>query len=735
MPGAGGNGPDITIKMILDTKGLTQGSGKLDSELKKLKAKFTLSLGKQSKQAIADLVKSLKGLSEAFKSSSGVVVKEEKKKQDAFEATNKKIEDQKKKLSVLGKLAQGGSKFGKALAAGAGVGGLTRAVTPEQIGSFIGRMISRSISGVANFAITGATQAYQTYMQYGAAQGQLVGLGTRAQLRGGAREAGKARGARLGFSMIDTAQQAAGIGRATGNIGAVYRAQQAARATGMDVGEIGGYMGMVRQAGYGFGGMAMGPGGQMQQVGQSGPKQLEKIIAAGMLSGIEKSRLPEFMQGMSGIVGAAGARAAGAVDTSSIAAFASLLGKSGQPGFQGARGMNVAQQLMQATVTPGGGEAGQAMMLQALGFGKPGGETPYYEALRRQQQGMQRPENVAAMFKEVYSQLGVVGAGGRGPGQQEANIALNELTGLSLEQVETAGDILNSGKSAEEQMAAIKKLMEEAEPIEKQSLKAMKEFGGIASYIAGKTDQLIGIGSKWAPIFQEIDKVQRDVLLKLSQLLPGIIEWLKKIYVQIQAGLEMLKPNEKQFEEFLKRQRETMGQLEKRYKTGTFIESQGVAKQAYVQAQSTKARSYAFAAEKIVEGLAGPTGVTSVVELVSGRFLENQIERAKQAVGIARAAVGGGAEAGVAAAVGIPAYREMTQAQQKWSRESGIPYDPAEIAAKAVATTFKTGTSEQKARVAAEQVVNAFGPWLSKLVVNTEKKPPAGASKNPIGVK
>jgi hypothetical protein len=525
------NTNDIILRLRLEMKDLQKQQKIFGAELSKMK-KQVESLTAQFKNSSKEQTKAIEETTKAVKKSADEFKNTEKRKQDEFKKTNKEVDAQKKKLQELGKFAQ--SKTGRFItgfAAGAGIGGLGKGITAQGAGSFIGRGISRGIGGVANFAMQGFSNAYQSYLQYGQAVGGLVGLGTPGQMRAGKRAAGGAGGARLGYSMIETAQQAAGVGRATGNIGAVYKAQQAARATGMDVGEVGGYMGMIRQAGYGFGGMAQGPGGQ-QQVGQTGPKQLEKIIAAGMASGIEKARLPEFLQGVAGITQAAGARTAGAVNVQGIAAFQAMLGKSGKSGFQGARGAAVTQQLMQATVTPGGGEAGQSMMLQALGFGKPGGQTSYYDALKRQQQGMQRPENVMAMFKEVYSQLGATGKGGSAKVQQEANIALSEMSGLSLDQVEKLGDIFNSGQNTEKQLEEMKKEIEKAEPIDKQALKEMKKgFGGTVQYLAGISDMTVAIGSKVAPFMMEMAKLQLKALNWLANQLPKVIDWLKELYM------------------------------------------------------------------------------------------------------------------------------------------------------------------------------------------------------------
>ena len=578
---AGNNTTEIILQLKLEMKDLQKQQKQFATELKKI-TKQVESLSSKVKGGSKDQTRAIDEVTKSAKKQSNEFAASEKKRRSEYKQTNNEVDRQKKKLHELGQVTQG--RFGRfltAFTAGAGVGGLRRSFSAAGFGSLLGRGISRGVGAIMGFGLSGIQQAYQNYVQYGMAQAGMVGLGSAAQLRTGRMLAGRARGARLGYSMIDTAQQAPGIARATGNLGAVYKAQQFARATGMDVGEVGGYMGMLRQAGYGFGGVTR-PGGvdynaKRMTADRSGTKVLEKVVAAGIYSGIERARLPEFLQGISGTTQAAGGRTTRRVDVEGIAAFAAMLGRSGLPGLQGARGMATMQQAMQATVTPGGGEAGQAMMLQALGFGKPGGQTTYYEALKQQQQGMQRPENVVAMFQEVYKQLGVAGGGGAGKVQQEANLALSEMTGLSLQQVEDLGEILNSGKSAEEQMAAIKEQLKSAEPIEKQALQQMKDFGGTASRIAGKIDTLIGYGAKAAPMIEKIEKWQLKALGWLVDAFPAISKWLEKIYNLILSIAEAFLPTK--FQDILANISKSTEELKKKYGKGTLAEQADLAKQ------------------------------------------------------------------------------------------------------------------------------------------------------------
>lgn len=524
----------------------------LQLEMKKLKGQmkeFMDSL-KASQKQIRDMTKEgveknkeyLKSIEEIGKAQQKVAQqasRAEKQKQDAINKTSRGLKDQQKKLAEQAKFwdkiksAPGG--FGRGMMAGAGLSGLTQNVTARGAGGLMGRGISAAVGGVANFFMSGISNAYQQFMQLGQARGGLVGLGTPGQMRAGRRAGGGVGGAGLGFNAMETALQARGVGRATGNIGAVFRAQQFARAYGMDVGEAGGYMGMLRQAGYGFGGQVRGPGGQMQAVGRQGTRELQKIIEAGMISGLEKGRIGEFLQGVSSITGQLGAQLPGKINVSGIAAQAAVLGQSKLPGFQGARGMQLLGRINQAIQAPGGGEAGQAMVLQALGFGKPGGGTRYYEALKMQEQGLNDPRNLPKIMKEVYSQLGDPAQGGRAMVNEEANLALKEMFGVSLRQAEELQNIQASNLSAEEKQKKIVDIMEASKPIEEQSLNAMKEgFGGVVKYTAGIFDRQAAIGGRVAKYFMALQDLQLKALKALVDWLPKLgeaVDYLKKLFL------------------------------------------------------------------------------------------------------------------------------------------------------------------------------------------------------------
>jgi hypothetical protein len=524
--------PDAKTKVIIEiqaqVKQLQKDLGKVKDNFKDLKGTIEKSMGGAETKK---LVAAIKELTKVQKEAASKFKQGEKEKQTAAKKTSDELKNQKKEIketkSLLDKLGPVG-RFAGGLGGGLGLSGagglMGQKATAKSVGGLLGRGMSTIGGGALQFLISGLSGAYQQHLAVGQARGGLVGMGTPGQMGAGLRAAGGVGGAALGYGPTATAMQARGIGRATGNIGAVFRAQQLGRAYGMDVGEVGGYMGMMRQAGFGFGGQARGPGGSMQQVGRQGSRELTKIMEAGLVSGLEKARLPEFLQGVSNITQDVGGRVSGKVNVRDIAAFQALLGSTGKAGFQGARGARVAAQLGQAITRPGGGEAGQAMMLQALGFGKPGGQRTYYEAMKMQQQGMQRPESVIDMFSEVYRQLGAEGQGGTAGVQQEANLALSEMTGLSLQQVEDLGDIINSGEMTTDKLGEIKEILKQAEDPQKQALAAMKEgFGGTVAYLAGIESKQAVIGAKHSKMFENLQKLQ-------LKLLEGMAEWLPKIW-------------------------------------------------------------------------------------------------------------------------------------------------------------------------------------------------------------
>jgi len=432
-----------------------------------------------------------------------------------------------KKHRYLAGMGRAGMGIGK------GIGGAARAG--------IGLAGAAGAAGLG-FFLSGIMQNYQTYLQVGAAKGQLTGMGMSSNRYAAALGKTGAGGAALGYTPTETYGHARAVGRATGNIGAVYRAQQFARAGGgMDVGEATGIMGQLRQGGTTFQ-TGTDPYGRKKE--GSGVKALEKLMAAGMATGIEKARLPEYLQGIGSLIEAQGGRQAGVVDVDAMAKSVNMI--MGLTGMTGKRGIAMANQMQQMITAPGGGEAGQALVMQSMGFGKPGGKATYYEAMKQQEKGISDPKNMMNLLKEVYTQYGSVGAGGKSPANQEANLVLKEMSGINLNIWEKVGDMAKAGKSQKEIDKEIEKMMKENGPIDKQALDETKKgFSDTIEYLAQIQEWQRKMGAEFAPEIRQLEQLQRDALEALVKLLKEHMPLITRLLGDLVEGIKFLIPENK----------------------------------------------------------------------------------------------------------------------------------------------------------------------------------------------
>jgi hypothetical protein len=353
---------------------------------------------------------------------------------------------------------------------------------------------------------------YGAYTDYLTGLGGLAGTGARYSQARGLRGAGE----RYGYSAAQTIEQARGAAIATGQAGSVTKAQALSRATTLDIGQATSLMGALTRAGTGFGG----------QAGVKGNRELEKVISLGFRSGIDHARIPEFVKGVEQVLQLQGGRQGGVVAAGDYAYMLKAMGATGAAGLQGARGAAVLQQLNEAMVKPGGGEAGQALMLQAMGFGKPGGNTNYYEALRAQERGA-NPENVARLFAETRGQFG---------GGEEQVLALREMTGLGITQLEELRRAVQM-MPGDKREAEIARILEESKPIDEQALSEMKEVGFHTKRIAELNNRLVNIGED---NYEYIVKIQDAINTFLSVFIPPATAVLDKVSWLIDKIANML---------------------------------------------------------------------------------------------------------------------------------------------------------------------------------------------------
>lgn len=519
----------VVLQVAIDVADSKKEFGKFSNVLKGV-AKQTSGMTDASDKAMKKQIRTAQELGKAHKEATNAAVQGERKKQREADRTTDSLKKQAKEAKRTGGLFE---KMGK---------GMQRFMQSKQVKRF-GREVDSAISktgragmsmmsGLWGFVMGGIQGAYSQYLQYGAQMAQLTGTGaTRAGLRG-AQKAGVG----MGFRPTQTLAHMAAAGRAVGlpGGGATTAQRFALAGGGMQVGEAVGIMGGLRQAGVTFGGQSRAGGGlgtQMIRQQRQGAKELSRLIEGGLISGLERARLPEYLQGVSQIAEQVGGRQAGRVDVRGIGARMALLGQV--PGMQGRRAMQMGARLDQMIRAPGGGEAGQQLMLQAMGFGKPGGSVSFYEATKRQQRGFFGKgggQNLIDVFKEVTQQYGVAGAGGTGASMEEANLVLSQISGLTLDQVESMQEIMNSGVDQKEKLRKITELMDKSQPIEKQSLTALKKgFSGTAKYLAGLEATNIKIGGRMAKTMMKLQKFQLKALDVLSNYLPKIFKQLEKI--------------------------------------------------------------------------------------------------------------------------------------------------------------------------------------------------------------
>jgi hypothetical protein len=511
-----------TSAMTMRKEGI-RGAGTLEKitkrvtkEEKKTKGKAALKAEKDLQKQIRRTVNDMKQKAKAFKKNA-LAIKEEQRALSHLITSLKKV--RKERVKAFGKTRmervrealQGANVRGGALA-----GGMLRKVGGLLMGGII------SLLGSAFGLFTGQlTQGYQQRAAYGQAYGRLAGMG--GKLGNIQRQRGF--GVKMGFGPIEMAGMAAPVARATGVVGggALRQAMAFQRATGMDTGATAGFMGTLTQAGRGFGGRA----------GIKGKQDLIKTLALGVHSGLDRARMPEFFGSVSTLVQRQMGVTAGEVDPTKVARILQQFGASGLPGLQGARGGQVLAALDAAIRSPGGGEAGQALTLQAFGFGKPGGTAAYYEALRRQEQGVFGEGNLQAIFGETGAQYG---------GGQAQILALREMTGLTINQLEALRDVVDSNLSQDERTKAIKKIEEESKSLEEQALEQQREFGDTTKHIAHLQDRSIGIGQEIKVAVERIQEVFNKAIIKALPIIVGQLTKTAEIVEAIYRFLESTLP-------------------------------------------------------------------------------------------------------------------------------------------------------------------------------------------------
>lgn len=277
----------------------------------------------------------------------------------------------------------------------------------------IGGQLVKGLVSLISMPFQAISGQYEAYRSYAMSRSRLAGYAGGGISLDGSTEARKNL-IQYGFSPEESISLLASTAKATGGTGGYQAAGAFSKLLGMDAT---GLLGSFAQAGQGV------------KTQNAAEKALTRAVAAGIYSGLDKARLPEFVEGLQSLTGAAGGRAASVINPQEYARVLGLLGKTGLPGLQGSRGVGVAQALDQGFRNPGGGDEGRALVMASLGFGTPSGQTSWYNATKMMQQGLS--VNGAGRMRALFRQTDNVYQS-----QQESNVAIGEMFGLSLDQVE-----------------------------------------------------------------------------------------------------------------------------------------------------------------------------------------------------------------------------------------------------------------------------------------------------------
>jgi len=411
----------------------------------------------------------------------------------------------------------------------------------QKLGRFALGAVGFGVGSIVGMLVGAAFKGFETYLGVQKSLGGMIGVG----FRGGAmRNAGAAGGARYGYNVAEAASMAPAAARATGQAtpAAVRALMAGTRATGMEGGEVADIFAAIRQGGTSFAPQTAGRG-KRKEVFNLGVREFEKIQAGAMFSGLEKARFPEFAQGIASMIRRAGSTAAGVVDAAGYAKLAALFGKIGGEGFKGQRGMEKLARFEQGIINPGGGDEGEAVIMQALGFGRPGTGVGFLQAKRRQERGLRGPEGVQT-FKDVMGYINQYAGGNR-----DERAYMGKQLGLagSMEDMDALQKIYEETKDDKEIQQKLEEQMKKTAPLEQQGYEAMKESRTELGRIASKFDESAKRGAEASGFLEKIEDWQDEFvnfMFKQIPLLVKDIEYLagafKDLWNDFKIGINLL---------------------------------------------------------------------------------------------------------------------------------------------------------------------------------------------------
>ncbi len=302
----------------------------------------------------------------------------------------------------------------------------------------------------------------------------------------------------LGYSSLDVSRMRTGVLSAVGAGEVAGRGQRrlaslestvlgAERGLGIDASTTTGLFGAMRRAGETFEG------------GDEGQQSLRKLIADAFVSGIERTRLGEYLQGVEGLLRSEQSHTAGGVGAQGLSRVLGLLGGNAQPGLQGAYGAQVLAQLSAGIRSPGGGDAGRSITMLAL-------QRPSYTRTQAAMEEGATPENLARLYAHMRGTYGLSGkAGARVP--EEAILRLSQMTGVGLSKL-AGKDFKETGRVGEGSVLSMmhrlasgevggKERAELEAKVEAELADPTRNIEKHTQRQAEHTERLLEVGEKW----------------------------------------------------------------------------------------------------------------------------------------------------------------------------------------------------------------------------------------------
>jgi hypothetical protein len=263
-----------------------------------------------------------------------------------------------------------------------------------------------------------------------------------------------------------------------------------------------------------------------------GFRQIVKAIAAGMTTGLEKARMPEFLEGVTALTASAAGRTTGDVDSTTFARLLAQLGSTGKSGLIGARGVAVAKALEEGFSAPGGGEEGQALALSIMGFGR---DKSWYEASRDLQLGSDGdPRFVQKMLSGVLEAYG--------GNKEEAVVAAEAMLGgrLTKAQLEGVYETMQAGgdpssllreemKSERDVLVDIRELLRGEDPL----LDAV-------SRAARLQNEQIKQGDKYKDALEKIQDILNKFVDDMMPTVARTLEGVANLLTELQPAMTAL---------------------------------------------------------------------------------------------------------------------------------------------------------------------------------------------------